>query len=261
MKQLMLILLIFSTVNLQALTVYDSSRHVTDIIDNIQDLIDQVSQIKNQVEQIKKINEQIKQMDDYLERLGEASKVLVPTEELGTEDILEILKEIEEYIQGGGITEEEKDENEELFGEIDKEQHKKLEDPLPIQKYAKHERVEKEFAAYKKTSDSISQKRLGILTELESLSSRLRSAQTDQEIQKVNASVNAHKLILAALKDEEDRQFNSFQAEVRRNENARAKERTRYEERSKLHDHLNRHRPKSYKITKSADILKLIEAK
>lgn len=257
------LLTLFITVNIQAggLPVYDGLRHVTDLIDNITDITDQISQIKNQIDQIKKLTEQIEQMDDYLDRVGQASKIAVKTTELFTDDINDILKEIEEYTKGEGPTQEEHEENTELYGDIDKNEHLKLNDPGPEQKYDKHERVEKEFFAYKKTSASINQKRLFILAELESLAGLLNSASSDQEVQKLNASINAHKLMLAALKDEEDRQYRSFQAEIRRNENALAKELTRSQERAKFLDEINRSDRKIYKLKKSAQILNLIEGR
>ena len=262
MPKCILFIFLFLPIKLSAgLPVYDGPRHVTDIIDNIQDIVDQISQIKNQVDQIKKLSEQIGQMDDYLDRVGKAARVAVKTEELVTGDINDILKEVDEYINGPGLTEEESQENSELYGDIDKEEHSSLNEPVPEQKYSKHERVEKEFAAYKKTSDSISFKRLAILNELASLGSRLNSAATDQEVQKLNSAINAHKLMITALKDEEERQYRSFQAEIRRNENALAKERTRYEERTKFLDEINRTRQKVFRLKKSAEILNIFESK
>lgn len=261
MKKIIAILTLVFSINLHAggIPVYDGVRHVTDVIDNIQDILDQVNQIKNQVDQIKKLTKQIEQMDDYLERVGKAAKVAVKTEELLTGDIKDILKEIDEYIYGKGITEEDKEENTDLYGDIDKEKHIPLNEPLPEEKYEKYERVEREFAAYKKTSESISNKRLAILTELQNLGERLKNASTDQEIQKINASINAHSLMLAALKDEEERQHASFLAEYTRNENARSKERTRYEELTRFLDEINRTKRKVYRLKKSTEILTKIE--
>lgn len=262
-KAVLIILLLFSANNIQAggIPVFDGIRHVTDIIDNIQDLLDQVNQIKNQVEQIKKLSEQVRQMDDYLERIGKAAQVAIKTEELITDDLNDILKEIDEYIYGAGKTAEEIKEHIDLYGSINKEDHSKTSEPLSEEKYEKFERVEKEFAAYKKTSESISQKRFAILKELETLGIRLKSAATDQEIQKINSSINAHHLMLAALSDEEKKQFQSFQAETRRNENALAKERTRYQERLILLDRINRTKRKVYRLKRSAEILMQIEGK
>ena len=268
MKRLILILTLIISVNTQAggLPVYDGSRHITDLIDNIQDIIDQVNQIKNQmeqienqVEQIEQLSEQIEQMDDYLDRVGHAAKVGVKVNELLTKDIKDILDEIYEYTGGEGLTEAEKKQNTELYGDINKEDHTTVNEPEPEKKYEKHERVEKEYAAYKKTSDSISLKRMALLDELERLSGLLNAAGTDQEVQKINSSINAHKLMLSALKDEEERQYRSYQAEIRRNENIQAKERTRYEERTKFNDVLNRTKDAVYKLKKSREILNLIE--
>ncbi len=261
MKKLIAILIITSSISVKAggVPVFDGVRHVTDIIDNIQDLIDQVNQIKNQVEQIKRLSKQIKQMDDYLDRVGHAAKVAVKTEKLLTGDINDILREIDEYIYGPGLTKEDKDENTDLYGDIDKEEHVRLEEPLPEKQYDKHERVEKEFAAYKKTSNSINIKRLEILDHLQELGALLNAAKTDQQVQKINSSINAHKLMLSALKDEEERQYRSFTAELNRNRNALDKEITRFAERAKLLDLNNRTREARYIITKSNDILNLIE--
>ena len=261
MKSLILITLLMFSINVKAggIPVFDGVRHVTDIIDNIQDIIDQVNQIKNQVEQIKKLNEQIQQMDDYLDRVGHAAKVIVKTEKLLTGDVQDILKEIDEYIFGEGLTTEEQEVNIELYGDVDKEEHIRLNEPLPEEQYDKHERVEKEFAAYKKTSESISIKRLGILNHLQELGGLLNSAGTDQEVQKINSSINAHKLMLTALKDEEERQYRSFTAELKRNKNALEKEVTRFAERTKLLELNNRSRQARYIISKSSKILNLIE--
>ena len=256
---LALSLLLLSIFKLQAIPVYDGPRHATDIIDNVQDIIDQISQIKNQVDQINKLGKQIGQMDDYLDRVGHAQKVIVRTEELITDDVRELLEEIDEYINGEGLTGSEEQENSELYGEINKEEHKRENQPDPEDQYSKHERVEKEFAAYKNTSQSISQKRLAIVAQLEALGNDLNSASTDQQVQKINSSINAHKLMLSALKDEEERQYRSFQAELRRNENALAKEQTRYQERKKDLDKQNRNRPQTYKLAKSSEILNMIE--
>ena len=262
MKRFITVIFLIFSINIKAggIPVIDAVRHVTDIIDNIQDIIDQVNQIKNQIEQIKKLTEQIEQMDDYLDRVGHAAKIAVKTEKLLNGDINDILSEIDEYIYGEGLTKEEKEENTELFGDIDKEEHLRLEEPLPEKQYDKHERVEKEFAAYKKASDSISLKRLGILDHLQELGSLLNSAGTDREVQKINSSINAHKLMLSALKDEEERQYRSYTSELNRNKNALEKEITRFGERAKLLDLNNRNRQARYIITKSTDILKLIEA-
>lgn len=261
MKSFICILILLFSINTKAggIPVFDGVRHVTDIIDNIQDLVDKVSQIKNQVEQIKRLTQQIEQMDDYLDRVGHAAKVAVKTEKLLNGDINDILREIDEYIYGEGLTKEEKEENTELYGDIDKEEHLRLEEPLPDKQYDKHESVEKEFAAYKKASHSISIKRLSLLDHLQELGSLLNSAGTDQEVQKVNSSINAHKLMLTALKDEEERQYRSFTAELNRNKNALEKEITRFGERAKLLDLNNRKRQVRYIITKSADILNFIE--
>ena len=263
MKKILIILTLMLTTNLKAggIPVYDGARHITDIIDNIQDVLDQVNQIKNQVDQIKKLSEQITQMDDYLKRVGQAARVAVKTDQLLNGDIKEILAEIDEYIRGGGMTEEDKEENSELYGEVDKEEHTVINEPAPERKYEKFEQVDKEFAAYKKSSQSINLKRLAILEELESLGRRLDSATTDQEIQKLNASINAHRLMLAALKDEDDRQFQSLQAAVGRNENALSKEITRHQERAKFLDHINRTARKIYRLKRSTEILTKIEGR
>lgn len=263
MKKLILVFILLIPLQSRAggIPVFDGVRHVTDIIDNIQDLLDQVNQIKNQVEQIKKLTEQIEQMDDYLKRVGKAAEVAVRTEELFSDDIKEIIEEIDEYVYGEGTTPEEKQEHTDLYGDIDKEEHTVVNAPVPEQLYKKFERVEKEFAAYKKTADSIRRKRLAILKELENLGIRLNSASTDQEIQKINSSINAHQLMLSALSDEENKQFQSLQAETKRNENALVKERTRHQERSKYLDLINRTERKVYRLKKSAEILKQIEGK
>ena len=259
MRTLILTLALLMSFQASAISVYDAPRHATDIIDNVQDLVDQVNQIQNQVQQIQRLSEQIGQMDDYLDRVGHAEKVVVKSEELVTDDVRELLEEIDEYINGEGLTDNEEQENTELYGDINKEEHTKEHELDPEDEYTKHERVEKEFAAYKKTSDSISQKRLAIVAQLEALAGDLNAAKTDQEVQKINSSINAHKLMLSALKDEEERQYRSFQAELRRNENAQAKEQTRYKERQKFLDEINRTRSQVYKLSKSAKILGLIE--
>ena len=260
MKKTLLILTLLFSVNLRAgIPVYDAPRHVTDILDNIQDILDQINQIKNQIEQIEKLTEQVKQMDDYLERVGKAAGVKLINEHLGVNDVEDILDEIEEYTFGEGLTEEEKKENTELFGDIDKEEHIKVNEPLPEKKYSIFERVEKEYAAYKKSSRSINRKRLAILRQLENLGIRLNSASTDQEVQKINSSINAHKLMLTAVKDEEERQYRSFTAELKRNENSIEKEIRRFEERAKKLDLINRTKPQVYKLTQSAKILNLIQ--
>lgn len=260
MNKLSLILILFLSTEVQAgVPVYDAPRHVTDILDNIQDILDQINQIKNQVEQIEKLSEQVRQMDDYLGRVGHAAGVKLANEHLGINDIEDILDEIEDYIFGEGLTEADKKENTELFGDIDKEKHVLLNEPEPEKKYSIFERIEKEYAAYKKTSRSINQKRLAILRELEKLGVLLNSAETDQEVQKINSSINAHKLMLSAIKDEEERQYRSFTAELKRNENFIEKEVRRFEERAKMLDQLNRSKPQVYKLTRSARILNLIQ--
>ena len=263
MKKLILILFLLLPLQGKAggIPVFDGVRHITDIIDNIQDLLDQVNQIKNQVEQIKKLTEQIDQMDDYLKRVGKAAEVAVRTEELFNDDIKEIIKEIDEYIYGEGTTPEEEQEHTDLYGDINKKEHTVENTPLPEKLYEKFENVEKEFAAYKKTADSISSKRLAILDELENLATRLNSASTDQEIQKINSSINAHSLMLDALNNEENKQYQSLQAATKRNENALAKERTRHQQRSKYLDLINRTERKVYRLKKSTEILKQFEGK
>lgn len=251
-------LMLSFSVKAGGIPVFDGVRHATDIIDNIQDILDQVNQIKNQVEQIKKLTRQVEQMDDYLKRVGKAAGVNIDLKELIPDDIIAIKEEIDEYIKGAGAIEKEIREGIELYGDIDKIFHKKLAEPAPEKKYEKHERVEKEFYAYKKASESISQKRLDILNTLDSLSSRLNSAETDQEVQKLNSSINAHKLMLDAITAEEEKQYRSFMAELERNANAYEKERTRFEERLKFLDSQNRSRP-AYTLTKSDSILELIE--
>lgn len=253
-------LMLFSTVKAGGIPVIDGVRHVTDIIDNIQDLLDQVNQIKNQVDQIKELSKQVEQMDDYLKIVGKAADVSIDLKELIPDDIKAIKEEIDEYIKGAGAIEKEIKEGIELYGDVDKVLHKKLAEPNPEKKYEKHERVEKEFYAYKKASESISEKRLDILDTLNSLSGKISSATTDQEVQKLNSSINAHKLMLNAINAEEEKQYKSFMAELERNANAFEKDRTRYEERLKLLDSQNRNRPQVFTLTKSNTILELIEA-
>ena len=260
MKKATLIISLLFCINLHAgLPVYDGPRHVTDILDNIQDILDQINQIKNQMEQIEKLEEQIEQMDDYLERVGHAAGVSVNTGQLKIGDLQDILDEIDEYISGDGLTEADKKDNTELFGDIDKEEHVKVDEPEPQKKYDIFEKVEKEYAAFKKTSESISAKRLDILKELQSLGGKLNSAATDQEVQKINSAINAHKIMLAAIKDEEERQFWALSAELKRNQNAIEKEVRRFEERAKMLDKINRNRPQVFKLIKSSEILKQIE--
>ena len=253
-------LMICTSVKAGGIPVFDGVRHATDIIDNIQDILDQVNQIKNQVEQIKKLTKQVEQMDDYLKIVGKAADISLDFKELIPDDIIAIKEEIDEYIKGAGAIEKEIREGIELYGDIDKIFHKKLAEPTPEKKYDKYERVEKEFYAFKKASESISQKRLDILSTLNSLSSRLNSADTDQEVQKLNSSINAHKLMLDAITAEEEKQYRSFMAELERNANAYKKEQTRYEERLKFLDSQNRSRP-VYSLTKSSTILEMIEGK
>ena len=260
MRKTVTIIIFFASLTAaRGIPVYDGARHVTDLIDNIQDIIDQVSQIKNQVEQINNQVEQIKQMNDYLDRVGHAARVGVKIENLVTNDLKEILEEINEYTGGAGLTESEKKENSELYGGIDKQSHTAINVPEPEKKYEKHERVEKEYAAYKQASESISLKRMQLLDELQRLSGLLDTAETDQEVQKIGSSINAHKLMLAGLKDEEERQYRSFLAEIRRNENVLAKEITRFQERTRFNDIVNSTRKAVYTLRKSRDILKLIE--
>ena len=259
MRILTLTLALLMAVPVQAISVYDGARHATDIIDNVQDLVDQVNQIQNQVQQIQRLSEQISQMNDYLDRLGKAERVILKADKLVTRDLVELGEEIKEYTDGLGLTGDEEQENTELYGDINKEEHSKENEVEPEDEYTKHENVEKEFAAYKKTSDSTSQMRLEIVAQLEELGSDLNNAKTDQEVQKINSSINAHKLMLSALKDEEERQYRSFQAELRRNENAQAKELTRYEQRKRFLDEVSRTRREVYKLSRSAKILGLIE--
>jgi hypothetical protein len=243
MKKLFLISSLFTTTTFAGLPVTDGAIHSTDLLDNIIEIIDftsalanQAEQISNQIEELEKLETQIEQMDDQLLRFGKASSTSFKTDHLGTNDLENILDEIDDYKYGTGLTGAEQQENKKLYGDIDKDEHVRIDDPDPDKKYEKHERVEKEYAAYKKTSESISIKRLELLDEISILSKQLSSASTAQEQDKLKGAIAANKVVLQGLKDEEERQYRSYQAELERNRNMREKEETRYRERFNKND-------------------------
>ena len=201
----------------------DIADNVKDIITTAQDLSHQVEQINSLKEQISQMDEQITQMDTYMEHFGISSEYGVDTKPFSTDDLLSILDEISNYKNGGGLTNSDIEENETLFGSINKTAHT-LDRPAAEEEYTQYEEVEIEYAAYKKTSDSVSIKRLELLDHHHALTLQLSAAQTDQETSKINSALKANATALAGLKAEEERQYRSYQAALARLENQERKE-------------------------------------
>jgi hypothetical protein len=252
MKRAILITFLFgNSMFATGVPVVDILRWETDVIDNISELLDFAEQIQQGYEQISQADKKIEQMQDKLERYGTAGDTSFDLENLTTGDLRDILEEVDNYINGGGLTNEDQDANTEIYGEIDKEAHVITEDSEldPEKQYEKHENVEELYAAYKKTSASISEKRMDILDELEGLSKRLANATTDQEQSKLKGAIAAQHVMLKGLTDEEERAYRALQAEVHRNENARHKDRTRFSERRKYLEEKNMSNSTFQKLT------------
>jgi hypothetical protein len=235
MKKLVLSLFLLTSCPLfgGGIPVYDGISNTTDIIDNIRELIDFATSLQNQAEQIGQLSEQITQMDDQLERFGKAPNTTFGTDHVSTSDLDNILSTVDDYINGNGLSNAEKEAQKVLYGTIDKELHTKEDEVDPEEAYEKHERVEKAYAAYKNASTNISIKRLELLDENHRLAQLASAASTDQEQKKYKNAIAVNNVLIDGLQAEEDKLYRAYQAELERNRNMREKELTRQNERKK----------------------------